>query len=169
MVEITREKFEVAKKDFKEKYDIDLTYEAFEKIVNDEARAKEVQKEAEGVSGSGSTCEESNAKCINCSAGLSYLEHSTYGNRCLFCAADKAGDYLVNRTNVFVFLVRSICDFIIYHKLIRILFNKGPEGRIYLCGCLGYLGFRDINQVKHISDKLDLIRELNGIIKSCAR
>ena len=167
-----KERFAKRKEEFKKRFDIDLEWETFLKIEQEENRASEVQKEAESVQGSAQECEESNAKCVECSAGLSYLEHSFYGNRCVFCASlalqiknNSWGPGAPSRVNLFVFLLRSACDYIIYCKLAEILKKKGTEGRVYLCGCLGYLGFRDINQVKKVSDKLNLIRELSTIIK----
>lgn len=153
-------RYEEMKKEFKKTYDVELSYSSFLKIIGEETRAKEVQKEASGLSGSAYSCEESNAKCVDCSAGLSYLEHSLYGNRCVFC---KKQDTL--KINLFVFLARAYLDWIIYQRLVKILLAKGQEGKIYLCGCLGVFGFKDVNQVKTCKQKRLLINELDYVIK----
>lgn len=157
-----RENFEETKKVFKDLYDIDLNLEDFKKILKEEMHAQEVQREANKITGEAYTCEESNAKCIECSAGLSYVEHSLFGNRCLFCNSAVRDPAEISLS---VFILRCLYDFIIYRKLVKILEIKGVEGRIYLCGCLGYLGFRDINQVKTVEDKRKLLVELKNIIR----
>jgi hypothetical protein len=56
-------------------------------------------------------------------------------------------------------------DWIIYQRLVKILLVRGQDGKVYLCGCLGVFGFKDINQVKTCKQKRLLINELDYVIK----
>ena len=158
--------FENFSAEFKEKYGIDVDLETYKKIVADEKRAKDIQEEAKGIAGSGYVCEESNAKCVECSSGLSYIEHMLYGNRCIFCCQE------VKNIAWVTFLVCCYYDLLIYRAILRLKGNKGIGGaRIAkfsfsdLRGCLGVLGFIDSNQIKKIGDKRRLLKEINSFDK----
>ncbi len=174
-MENEQKNFEEFKARFKTEFGIDIDYQSYKKIMADEFRAKQVQKEANELGLPGVSTEESNAKCVECSGGLSYVEHMLYGNRCVFCAVDlkeigqrKYGgkDWSFDKgvyISLFVFLVRCFYDYMIYKALIQRLKKKGPEGRHDLLGCLGVLGYIDINQVKRVKDKMALLKELRRI------
>ncbi|TBR20249.1 hypothetical protein EPO66_00160 [bacterium] len=151
------QEYEKFRLEFKEKYDIDIGLEDFKKIKESESRARDIQKEVQEFGIPGISAEENNAKCNNCSSGLSYVEHMLYGNRCVFCVDQK------KKINPFIFMLRCFMDWIIYRELLRISRDKGQEGRVYLLGCLGAIGYTDINQVKGVLTRLLLLKELMAI------
>ncbi len=154
---IEQEEFEKFRLDFETKYGIPIDISAWRKIKADEARAKDVQKEAAEFGLPGESTEESNAKCHNCSGGLLYIEHLLYGNRCVFCADQE------RKVGLLIFLFNCLIDWFIYRQLLRIKALKGAEGRMWLLGCLGAIGYTDINQIKKIGAKIALLKELGGI------
>ena len=100
-----QEEYEAFREDFRIKYGIDVDLASFKTIRADEARGRAIQAEAAALEKPGEiSTEESNAKCHCCSAGLSYLEHMLYGNRCVFCADQ------IKRINVLVFITRAFVD-----------------------------------------------------------
>jgi hypothetical protein len=149
--------FELFKADFKAKYDIDIDLDTYRKIIADEKHAKEVQAEADklGFVGNEGSADELNAKCFSCSAGLSTVEIMLYGNRCVFCQVG------VMQIGLIKFLVMCYYDWQIYQELLKHM-NK-TDARHDLLGCLGVLGYFDINQVKRICAKRALLRELRGL------
>lgn len=152
--------FEEYSKQFKEKFDIDISLEIYNQINADETRARGKQQEAKdlNLAGNASCKEESNAKCVECSGGLSHIEHMLYGNRCMFCQDEE-----IIIVGLIKFIIGCFYDWLIYQELIRIRASKGEEGRLFLLGCLGAIGYIDINQVKTVKTKAALIKELRGI------
>ena len=142
--------FEFFKAETKKDLGIDVTLADFKRIRAEEARAAKVQKEAEFLAGAASDVEESNAKCFSCSAGLSIVEVMLYGNRCVFCVENK-----IDIGPVY-FLLKCYYDRRIYQALLR------SDCRTDLLGCLGFFGYRDINQVKTVKQKRELLKELRG-------
>jgi len=61
------------------------------------------------------------------------------------------------------FMLMCYYDWRIYQELLKRR-NK-QEARADLLGCLGVLGYFDINQVKKISAKCALLKELRGLKK----
>lgn len=102
------------------------------------------------------TIEENNAKCNVCSAGLSMIEVMLYGNRCYFCVETKR--------NVGIIELMTMCyyDWRIYQTIWR-LTDRVEGDRMSLLGCLGAIGYTDINQVKSVKDKKALLKELRGL------
>lgn len=146
--------FESFRADVKARCEIEITLEQYKQMRAEERKAKEIQEEAKklDLAGSASSCEESNAKCSACSSGLSTIEIMLYGNRCVFC---KVG---ICNIGLIEFLRLCYYDWRIYQELLNRM-NK-DEARHDLLGCLGVLGYFDINQVKTIKAKRDLLKEL---------
>lgn len=94
--------------------------------------------------------EESNAKCFACSSGLSYLEILFYGNRCLFCADRKINLSLI------AFLKCAYYDWKIYQACLKL------SDRFEFLGALGVLGYQDINQIKTIKGRKELLKILTS-------
>ena len=103
--------------------------------------------------------EESNAKCHQCSVGLTYAEHTLYGNRCVFCS------FTFTRIGFSRFVANAVMDWLIYNAIVDLVILKGPDGRMDLLGALGVLGYTDINQVKTVWGKIRLWWELRGMVK----
>lgn len=101
--------------------------------------------------------EESNAKCHVCSAGLTYIEHKLYGNRCVFCAEEPKNIKLIE------FMQCCYYDWKIYQKLLKL--RAYTDGRMTLLGALGVIGLVDINQAKTVKQKRWLLKELKGVCK----
>lgn len=106
-----------------------------------------------------SDSEEKNAKCHICSSGLSYIENLLYGNRCLFCV-DKAFNL-----RFMAFLRMAVVDWRIYQVLTVLKVRKGRKKawELYI-GCLGVVGYPDINEIKSVTIKTQLLKELRGVL-----
>ena len=105
-----------------------------------------------------SETEEKNAKCHICSTGLSYLENLFYGNRCLFDAQK------VQNVGLIPFLRMVVIDWQIYQALVLLKEKKGKEkGWELYIGCLGAIGYPDINDIKSITVKRELLKELRKV------
>ncbi len=150
----------------------DVTLEMFNKIKADEKNSRQINEEVErlNLSGNASCCEESNAKCNKCSSGLSAIEIKLYGNRCVFCAMNEVAEQCIpgqpipiENIGFLSFLIGCYYDLKIYRQLLRLFFLKGKDARMDLLGCLGIIGYTDINQVKKIQDKRALLKELRGM------
>ena len=99
-----------------------------------------------------SDTEELNARCNFCAAGLLYLEHYLFGNRCVFCAEKK------HNISKWLFLKIAWHEWLIYQELHRL--SRIPEGRLKLVAALGNLGKQDINMCKTVKDKKELLAKL---------
>lgn len=105
-----------------------------------------------------SDTEEKNAKCHICSTGLSYLENLFYGNRCLFDATK------TQNVNLIQFLRMVIIDWQIYQALLLLKVRKGKKkGWELYIGCLGAIGYPDINDIKSVTVKRELLKELRRV------
>ena len=97
--------------------------------------------------------EEQNARCNICSRGLLPIEAFLYGNRCVFCTEP-------TRIGIFRWILHSTVDYLIYLQMLRI--KKFEDARFKFLGALSMFA-RDINEIKSIFTKLELLRELRGI------
>jgi hypothetical protein len=96
------------------------------------------------------------ALCYKCTTGLSYLEQFFYGNRCLFCC-----DHVQN-VGLITFLRMAILDWKIYQALVR-LYMKQENGMLLWRALLGTFGYTDINEVKEITMKHEILKELRKL------
>lgn len=97
------------------------------------------------------------ALCYKCTTGLSYLESHFYGNRCVFCC-----DHIQN-VGLIPFLRMAIIDWKLYQALIKLCVKKGEEGILLYRATLGVLGYQDINEVKSITMKYEILKELRKL------
>jgi len=97
--------------------------------------------------------EEQNARCNICSRGLLPIEAFLYGNRCVFCTEP-------TKISIFRWILHSTVDYLIYLQMLRI--KKFEDARFKFLGALSMFS-RDINEIKSIFTKLELLGELRGI------
>ena len=97
--------------------------------------------------------EENNAKCHICASGLTYIEHTLYGNRCVFCFGAPVSVGLIE------WMCQAFMDFCLYRAMVEMITRMGYQGaRMRMAGELGALGYIDINQVKTIKQKSELLK-----------
>ena len=102
-----------------------------------------------------SDVEERNARCNICSIELSIVENHLYGNRCTFCAPR------IFNISLIQFLWHCYWEWRIYQRIQRLIKAKGKDdARLSLLGCMGAMGFMNINEVLLLEDKKQLYKLL---------
>ena len=142
--------------EFKRLNNIEISFEEFKRLEQEEENAKKLQaKRKEEFELEPSAQEELNAKCFVCSSGLSIIEAMIYGNRCIFCADIIYGYKFID------YMFACYYDWKIYYVKMKLINKLGKnDAHYYVTACLANMGYTDINQVKKISDKRKLLKEI---------
>uniref|UniRef100_A0A6H1ZWH4 Uncharacterized protein n=1 Tax=viral metagenome TaxID=1070528 RepID=A0A6H1ZWH4_9ZZZZ len=155
-------KYENEWQDFKSLNGVDLTYEEFCRLKEEEANHRQVEAERKEMIGDmqSSTAEESNAKCNICGSGLLYVEHTLYGNRCVFCVGG-SGISLCYKMPLLNWLRWAYYDLMIYRQLVRLL--KKEDGKMFYLAALGNMGYQNINECVGPTNRKRLWKELKKL------
>jgi len=105
-----------------------------------------------------SDAEELYPKCGYCASGLTLMEITLYGNRCVFCAPQAI-------KISFLHAIRNLYyDWRIYQ--LKLQLQKIPDGKVYYLGALGVVGYVDSNQLNTWEKKREFIKIMENILRT---